>query len=165
MFPSGSATAQLIGVLHGVKQGSSSGAADRGNGGVRKRREAREVRGYQSVASSAGNEAREGADEAEIKIDEKGWRALLNSFTISAVYTVGLFFSLLLSLFSQTTFRLIFAFQFVHSSYCHWLFPSFMPSQYSTSSATWHTTGFGGLLLVSRISVRESLWDFLQQPL
>lgn len=93
VFPSGSATAQLIGVLHGVKGGPSSGGAEGGNGGVRKRREAREIRGYQSVASSAGNEAREGGDETNVKIDEKGWRALMNSFTISAVYTVGFSFA------------------------------------------------------------------------
>lgn len=91
VFPSGSATAQLIGVLHGVKGGPGSGPAAGGNGGMRKRREAREVRGYQSVASSAGNETREGGEETHVKIDEKGWRALINSFTISALYTVGPF--------------------------------------------------------------------------
>ncbi|ORY65650.1 OPT oligopeptide transporter protein-domain-containing protein [Leucosporidium creatinivorum] len=69
VFPSGTATAQIISVLHEVPAPG-----------------AKPVEGYRPLATSDGEE--EEVEAAPTKIDKSGWNALLNSFALSAGFTL-----------------------------------------------------------------------------
>ncbi|GAA5922812.1 hypothetical protein JCM3775_006144 [Rhodotorula graminis] len=95
VFPSGTATAQVIGVLHGKPlMSASDGAAGR----VRRRRralpDAREdhevdMEGLDEEDGMRGLGGRGGkAVEAEKVVDRQAWTALTTSFAISGVYTL-----------------------------------------------------------------------------
>lgn len=88
VFPSGTATAQIISVLHGVAPPTESSVD--GAAGLRRRTTGGEA-GYEALPSSDGEEVYE--PEADVKgseIDAKGWRALSLSFALSAGFTVSL---------------------------------------------------------------------------
>lgn len=70
VFPSGTATAQIISVLHEVPAPG-----------------AKPVDGYRPLATSDGEE--EQVQAAPTKIDKSGWNALLQSFALSAGFTVS----------------------------------------------------------------------------
>jgi uncharacterized oligopeptide transporter (OPT) family protein len=74
VFPSGTATAQIISVLHDVPP----------PGGARKRRG-----GYRALATSDGEVGEEDDMGKGEKIDQKGWMVLLTSFAVSAGFTVS----------------------------------------------------------------------------
>lgn len=82
VFPSGTATAQLISVLHavpppGMKNRSSRNGRSRGD--------------YQMIDDAVRNDDEEVEEVLieEKKIDQDGWNSLIWSFTVSASYTVS----------------------------------------------------------------------------
>lgn len=83
-FPSGTATAQIISVLHNVPPPGS-----------------KPVGGYRPLATSEGEEER--VEPAATKIDRAGWSALMNSFAVSAGFTVS--FSAALRMISADPFE------------------------------------------------------------
>ncbi|BGP25730.1 OPT super [Rhodotorula toruloides] len=90
VFPSGTATAQVIGVLHNRPLVSAAGA-DGEDGGLRRRRQALE-----SLEDLAAEELEEEligrhggkAVEREQVVDRKAWTDLMTSFAVSSVYTL-----------------------------------------------------------------------------
>lgn len=89
VFPSGTATAQVIGVLHGKPlMGAADGAA--APSGVRRRRRAlasaREEVDEEDAVSGHGGSGK--PIEAERVVDRQAWTALMASFALSGGYTV-----------------------------------------------------------------------------
>lgn len=71
VFPSGTATAQIISVLHDVPPPGAKPAA-----------------GYRALATEDGDEE-EDVRHVETKIDRRQWTALMNSFALSAGFTAS----------------------------------------------------------------------------
>ncbi|TNY17968.1 OPT oligopeptide transporter protein-domain-containing protein [Rhodotorula diobovata] len=89
VFPSGTATAQVIGVLHGKPlMGAADGAA--APSGVRRRRRAlasaREEVDEEDAVSGHGGSGK--PIEAERVVDRQAWTALMASFALSGGYTL-----------------------------------------------------------------------------
>lgn len=137
-FPSGTATAQIIGVLHNkpLHLGNSTEGDDR----VRRRTtrgggsEYQPLRAGDIAEDEIEGMSRDGKDKKII--DTKAWTALTTSFVISASYTVS---SLSSSFFSLLGSQIPPSFSFYPSR-----FLSSMPSQSSISDFMLLTIGFGG---------------------
>ncbi|BGP33285.1 OPT super [Rhodotorula toruloides] len=89
VFPSGTATAQVIGVLH--NRPLVSAVDENGqDGGLRRRRRALES--MEDLAAEELEEeliGRQGGKAAEQVVDRKAWTALMTSFAVSSIYTAS----------------------------------------------------------------------------
>jgi len=168
VFPSGTATAQVIGVLHGKPlMSASDGAA----GPARRRRRASsdgrddeqvgldgldEEDGVRGIGGRGGK-----AVEAEKVVDRQAWRALTTSFAVSGAYTVRPASSPLarvVVLDRRTRTILVLTRRRPRSSSVR-PSPSSTPSRSSTLSfGMRRTTGSSGSRRRSRTSGRASSW-------
>lgn len=110
VFPSGTATAQLISVLHAIPPPGMNNRRKRGD--------------YQRLAMADELTFNESEPEVEVeatKIDQAGWTSLISSFSISALYTL---LSLAFPVINAIPLFDLFYPSLAHS-YLFWFSPSF----------------------------------------
>lgn len=94
VFPSGTATAQVIGVLHNRPLVSAVDGNGEEEGGVRRRRRALEsmedLAAEELEEELAGRQVGGKTAEGTQVVDRKAWSALMTSFAVSSVYTASL---------------------------------------------------------------------------
>ncbi|GAA5834257.1 hypothetical protein JCM3766R1_004503 [Sporobolomyces carnicolor] len=83
VFPSGTATAQIIGVLHGKPLNLAGGGAPEGDDGVRRR-----GADYETLPADDEIEGMSSDGKDKQVVDAKAWTALTTSFTVSSLYTL-----------------------------------------------------------------------------